>query len=210
MALVVWCVLFFSGGREYRPRARVKYLREVPEGLPPALVGALWRMGAVTNDDLSATLLDLAVRGVLRIEPGGGTPPAGGSSSAPPAGETSFVLRLDRAKVDEVDELTRPLVKLLFETVTEDDVVTMEQLEKWAKAHPARFRSGIESWRGGVERRARELGFVEKGGGRRDVLGRARGRPRGRRHLGHVRPLAGVVAARASSRCASSPPSPAR
>ena len=45
----------------------------------------------------------------------------------------------------------------------------MEQLEKWAKAHPARFRGGIEAWRGGVERRARELGFVEKGGGRRVV-----------------------------------------
>ena len=166
-ALVVWCVLFFSGGREYRPRARVKYLREVPEGLSPALVGALWRMGAVTNDDLSATLLDLAVRGVLHIEPGGGTPPAGVSPPTPKVGETSFVLRLDRAKVDEVDELTQPLVRLLFETVTEDDVVTMEQVEKWAKGHPARFRGGIDSWRGGVERRARELGFVEKGGGRR-------------------------------------------
>ena len=37
--------------------------------MPPALVGALWRMGKVTNDDIAATLLDLAVKGVLRIEP---------------------------------------------------------------------------------------------------------------------------------------------
>ena len=71
-ALVVWFALFFSGGREYRPRSRVKYLREVPEGLPPALVGALWRMGAVTVADIAATLLDLAVDGVPPIEPGGG------------------------------------------------------------------------------------------------------------------------------------------
>ena len=45
--------------------------------------------------------------------------------------------------------------------------MTMEQLEKWARAHPARFRGGIDSWRDGVESRARELGYVEKGGGRR-------------------------------------------
>ena len=55
--------------------------------MPPALVGALWRMGTVTNDDIAATLLDLAVKGVLRIEPEGGAaaPPATAPPGAPPA-----------------------------------------------------------------------------------------------------------------------------
>ena len=35
-ALAVWPVLFFAGGREYRPRFCAKYLREVPEGLTAA------------------------------------------------------------------------------------------------------------------------------------------------------------------------------
>ena len=84
-AFAVWLVLFIRSGREYRPGRRVKYLREVPEGMPPALVGALWRMGAVGDDDLAATLLDLAVSGVLKITPGGHTPEAAASAKGPPA-----------------------------------------------------------------------------------------------------------------------------
>ena len=71
-ALAIWLVLFFRTGREYRPAFRSKYLREVPEGVPPALAGAVWRMGFVTDDDLSATLLDLAVARILRISTGTG------------------------------------------------------------------------------------------------------------------------------------------
>ena len=40
IALAIWLVLFFRTGREYRPAFRAKYLREVPEGVPPALAGA--------------------------------------------------------------------------------------------------------------------------------------------------------------------------
>ena len=155
-ALVVWFALFFSGGREYRPRRRTKYLREVPEGMPPALVGALWRMGAVTDADIAATLLDLAVDGVLRIEPGEG-------GSASPAGRTSgkaaatgpaptFVLELRRDKLGKVDELTLPLVTFLFDQVAVDDKLSMDQLEDWAESHPARFRGAVEGWRSAVLR----------------------------------------------------------
>jgi len=51
--------------------------------MPPALVGALWRMGLVTNDDIAATLLDLAVKGVLRIEDASRA--GGAAAAAPPA-----------------------------------------------------------------------------------------------------------------------------
>ncbi len=69
LALAVWLFIFVRNGREYRPRFRARYLREVPEGLPPALVGVLWRMGPVNDADLTATLLGLAVDGVVRLEP---------------------------------------------------------------------------------------------------------------------------------------------
>ena len=69
-ALTLWLVLFFRTGKEHRPAFRAKYLREVPEGVPPALAGAVWHMGVVTDDDLSATLLDLAVAGILEDLPG--------------------------------------------------------------------------------------------------------------------------------------------
>ena len=203
-ALVVWFVLFFSGGREYRPRSRVKYLREVPEGLPPALVGALWRMGAVTDADIAATLLDLAVDGVLRIEPGGGeAAPAGGGTSGPaaaPGPAPTFALTLRRDKLAEVDALTLPLVTFLFDHVSKDDTLTMAQLKGWAEGHPARFRKGIEGWRSAVQQRARELGFVEKGGGRRMLFAVLAAGPRRSCDLGRVRRGPRLVAARAHRR----------
>ena len=148
VALTLWLVLFFRTGREHRPAFREKYLREVPEGLPPALAGALWRMGFVTDDDLSATLLDLAVAGILRITPGSGG---------------AFVLSLDRSRLGQADDLTQPLVRLLDEALGSGSM-TMDELRRWAAANAQRFRGGVDTWRDGVQRRARELGLVEKGG----------------------------------------------
>ena len=103
----------------------------MPEGMPPALVGALWRMGAVSDDDLAATLLDLAVSGVLTIAPGESTPATAAGAQpkrAPAKPASAFVISLDQTKLDEVDDLTRPLVRLL-DTVIGKDSMTMEQLE---------------------------------------------------------------------------------
>ena len=153
-ALAFWLILFFRTGREHRPAFREKYLREVPEGVPPALTGALWHMGFVTDDDLAATLLDLAVAGILRISPG--------------AGARSSCL-CDRSRLDRADDLTQPLVRLLDEALGTGSM-TMDELRSWAAANAQRFRGGVDTWRDGVQRRARELGLVEKGGTGRAVL----------------------------------------
>jgi uncharacterized membrane protein YgcG len=156
-ALTLWLVLFFRTGREYRPTFREKYLREVPEGVPPALAGALWRMGSVTDADLSATLLDLAVAGILRISPGSGG---------------AFVLSLDRSRLGRADDLTQPLVRLLDEAIGSGSM-TMDELRRWAAANAQRFRGGVDTWRDGVRQRARALGLVEKGWGGRAALAAA-------------------------------------
>ena len=152
--LALWLTLFFLTGREHRPAFRAKYLREVPEGVPPALAGAVWHMGVVTDDALSATLLDLAVAGILRISPGSGG---------------AFVLSLDRNRLGQADDLTQPLVQLLDEALGSGSM-TMDELRSWAAANAQRFRGGVDTWRDGVRRRARALGLVEKGGTGRAVL----------------------------------------
>jgi uncharacterized membrane protein len=152
--LTLWLVLFFRTGREHRTAFRAKYLREVPEGVPPALAGAVWHMGVVTDDDLSATLLDLAVAGILRIFPGSGG---------------AFVLSLDRGRLGQADDLTQPLVRLLDEALGSGSM-TMDELRSWAAANAKRFRGGVDTWRDGVHRRVRTMGLVEKGGTGRAAL----------------------------------------
>lgn len=66
-ALTLMGLLWYAGGRDPRPERSVMPLYEPPDGLRPAEVGALldYRMDP---RDLSATLVDLAVRGYLKIE----------------------------------------------------------------------------------------------------------------------------------------------
>ena len=165
-ALVVWLVVYVRNGREYRPRFRERYLRDVPADLPPALVGLLWRMGrTVTDRDLTATLLDLAVKGVVRISEEPAAPSRAGKVTD--GRHTPGVrLTLQVENVDRVDALTEPLVDLLFGDAAEGDSLTVRELQSWAKRHRTRFRSGMETWREGVEERAERLGFLEKGGGK--------------------------------------------
>jgi uncharacterized membrane protein len=66
--IVVFLVLWVRFGREHRVRQDVgDYLRELPDD-PPAFVAMLRSWGAVSPSLLSATLVDLAQRGYLRIE----------------------------------------------------------------------------------------------------------------------------------------------
>jgi len=65
---VLWLFLFLRFGREHKPSFTAQYNRDIPEEkLPPALVGYLWKMGSIGNPEMTATLLDLADRGVIEL-----------------------------------------------------------------------------------------------------------------------------------------------
>ncbi len=57
-------------GREFKPAVPGPVLPRGPApDLHPAVVGALWRFGKVQDSDIAATLMDLADKGVIRMEP---------------------------------------------------------------------------------------------------------------------------------------------
>ncbi|MFO8060710.1 MAG: DUF2207 domain-containing protein [Bacillota bacterium] len=63
---VVW--FWLTHGREYRPSFTGDYYRELPADYTPAELGVLWRFGRPGPEDLSATIIDLARKGHLRLE----------------------------------------------------------------------------------------------------------------------------------------------
>lgn len=68
LALAIWAFLRY--GREPKPAFDGEYLREDPRpDLPPAVIGALWRFGEVKDADITATLMALADRNVIAVEP---------------------------------------------------------------------------------------------------------------------------------------------
>jgi hypothetical protein len=49
-------VMYLVWGREHRPAFRERYLGEVPDNLPPAVVACLWGMGAVDERAIAARM----------------------------------------------------------------------------------------------------------------------------------------------------------
>lgn len=68
--LLLWVYLFLNYGREYKPSQEIEYFRDIPDDLPPALVGYLMRFKRVLPADLTATIMSLIRKGYIALEPG--------------------------------------------------------------------------------------------------------------------------------------------
>lgn len=166
-ALGVWVFLFFRYGKEYTPSFEGQYFRDLPSEDPPAVVGALYRMGNVTTDDFAATIMDLARRGFLRIEEQI-VDKAGALGGLLP-GSTEKEQRVVWVKPCDATCAAHEsdLVDFLFYAIkgtqdAEGDVgVTMEAISDWAKANQTSFRERFDGWKKKVTEVAQARGFVE-------------------------------------------------
>jgi len=158
VGIAVYIGMYLRFGREHRPTLPGKYFRDKPADLPPAIVEALWNMGVVTDNAVTATVVDLANRGVLRIEP----VKADKHGVVGQGDKDTYRLTLDRGKLDPSDEFGTSLAAFLFDKVAKDDTLVILELEKFADDHRTEFHEGIENWRTSVQDRAEGMGFLEK------------------------------------------------
>jgi uncharacterized membrane protein len=163
LGLIVAIVLFVRYGREYKASFPGGYWREVPEDLSPALVSSLWKMGSPEDSAVTATLMDLAIRGVVKLEPVE-EQDKGGLFGIGAHTDKTYSLTLDRSKLDLASSLERQLIDLLFDEVAHADSFNMEELKKLAKAHPETIVNGLKKWKQAVEADGRARGFLEKTG----------------------------------------------
>ena len=66
---ILLLALYLAFGREHKASLPGEYYRDIPPDLPPAIVDYLWNMGVVDDRAITATLVDLANKGVLTIDP---------------------------------------------------------------------------------------------------------------------------------------------
>jgi uncharacterized membrane protein len=155
-------------GRPYATAFQGDYYRELPGDYPPAELGVLWRFGDPTVDDFTATILDLARRRFIRIdEVSKETKGLLGKNRE----ETGY--RLTRLENKQV--LTPPekdLLEFLFEQVVPSGPVGLEDIERYAKEHPASFQNFWRGWVGAVRFTSERQGFFDDSGQLR--LGRKR------------------------------------
>lgn len=161
LGLSVWA--FFVFGREHKGHYPGGYFREDPRpDLHPAVIGALWRFGTVSDADVAASLMDLANRKVITMSP----VKIPHASFLGIGGDTdSFQLMLDPAKRQGLPQLDAELVALVFDTIGNGSRVTIEDIKDYAKSNPKTFSSALNDWKALASANAENLGFFEGGQG---------------------------------------------
>ena len=150
IGVLVWC--YVRHGRGYRLTARGPAVLDLPADLAPALVDHLWHAGKPSAAALSATLVDLAGRGILEIKrepPGSRTP------------HETYLVRYDPGHRARLAYHERALVELLFERLGDDNSITIHDLRKRAAAQPLVFASGLAGWHRAVREAALAAGVAE-------------------------------------------------
>lgn len=151
-------LLYFRYGKAYRPDFTGDYFRELPQEYSPAELGVLWNMGRVTDRDLTATILDLARRKVVKLE----------EYELVEKGllRNKQVTDYRITKLNTEQELLaheQGLLELLFKQIASDqeEEVTLDQIKRYAKRHKRKFAKSWQQWQKDVKEVAKNHGFLE-------------------------------------------------
>lgn len=171
---VIFAVLLFCGvvayalylhwlyGREFKPDFTGDYYRDLPVSFPPALAGNLWRFGKVETTDLMATILDLARRGLIKIEEY--DTEEGLIFKKKGKGYTLIKNGQNYLKEKENLKAYEELVmNFLFGQVSRIERVSFAEIEAFTKRDPEYFYQQFwEKWVASVKKEADQLDFFDR------------------------------------------------
>lgn len=158
--LLVAVAVFMRFGREHKPDFTDKYWRDVPHaGMQPAVVGRLWRWNHESTDDLAATILHLASKGVLRVE---------ASSSVNSRGKrvADYLITRDEGKAAKVrDPLEAAALRFLFDEVAEGEPsLSLSSISAYGTRRPQAYVDAITRWQAVLTEEVARYDFFEKAG----------------------------------------------
>ena len=143
VALVLVVVLYIKYGREPKTQFQAQYWRDIPQPpLPPALVGFIWRMGSVSRDDATATLLDLVNRKVIDIE----RVTVHKERLLGKDDTITYKLTLHDESLEGLLPYERHLVTFLFHEIAESPTLVLSELKDLATTHRVEFAKGYRAW----------------------------------------------------------------
>ena len=167
---LLWLVLFLrtwsAAGRDYRFENLPDYVRELPAERSPAMVQSLMREGrTVTPAVFTATIFDLARRGVLEIEDRNVSKKR--LLGTKEVVETTITLKKDLGQETGLQPFERSLLGFLYEEqadgMTPGSAITVDGLQDFLKKHPQRFQTWYQKWTRAIKDEAKPLGFLEPG-----------------------------------------------
>ena len=134
-------------------------------------------MGSIANPEITATLLDLADRGVLELRDA----VAVEHHLLGDKEKRTYQLVLHREKYDSLQPHEKALVDFLIGDMGSDGAVTIEELRESAKDDPKTFREDMQAWKKAVSALGRARGYFESSGKAAAVVSAVVGVPADRR-----------------------------
>ena len=155
LLLIAAAALYLRFGKEHPSDFTGGYYREVPEaGLEPAVAGRLWRWNHEDMRDLTATVMRLAHKGVIAIEPLDGESPTWRLSVA------------FGAPTGNLTPLESSALELIMGRSALGDALTLEDIESAAVQRPDAFIDAMGAWQAQLGRICDARDFFEPEGKR--------------------------------------------
>jgi uncharacterized membrane protein len=154
--LLAGTFLWYTFGKQ-APGYRDRYYKELPAHYPPAEMSILYRQ-TVDSRDFTATLVDLARRGFLKIEELSRTP--GRGQHEPSYKFTKAEVNGPGLETNSLRPYEKMALKLLFEDVGENEV-SLDDLQEYAKKHSKSFATLWAEWVKAVRESAKERDFFD-------------------------------------------------
>ncbi len=157
-AFLIWLPIFNQHGRPYPSKFRGQYYSEIPNDLPPALLGYFVNYRSVTGSAMVATLFDLARRGFLKIS----EEKVRANSIFGKKEKTEFSIKLDKdhleEKLGDLQPFENKLIEYLFEELSQDgQSISMKEIAK----SRSKTTKWFSKWRKEIADLAKEKGFYD-------------------------------------------------
>ncbi len=144
-------------GKEHKTNFLGDYYRELPGNRSPAELGVLWNYGKVNTTDFTATIMDLARRGYLRIDEY-----VSQSKGMFSREKTGYAI-VNLGKQEPVAPHEHELLTFLFVDVAyKKPYVTFKEIEEYAKLNGEGFYIFWEKWQKGLKKRGEESGIFDE------------------------------------------------
>jgi len=162
--------LYIKYDKEYKTRFEGPYFRELPGDYSPAVLSVLWNFGKVNPRDLTATIMDLVRRKILKLRVE--LREVKGFFGQKAEEEHIFELVKD-ADLSNLSPHEKYLVDWLIRDIGDGAKVSLEEIERSSetKTGARRFKADFDDWVEHVKNEAEKNAFFDKSAVRGNIFG---------------------------------------
>lgn len=136
VVFIIAIYIYYKYDKEFKSEFNQTYLRDFPSDFSPTTVAYLFKR-KITNDSLSATILDLIRKKAIRYESNG---------------DKNYILYNESSNISNLSSTEKRLIDLIFD---DRDKVDLKTLKKYAEKHYSSFSSNWTSFKKAAENEAK-------------------------------------------------------